>query len=110
MEKFTLPNNVIELAKVLGLAENDLLKLANAAPNLYHTKREPKKHGGFRIINPPFKHLKDIQAKILRVILNHIPVHQTLHSGPKTSTKSAANETERRANCFGASRQLSRRT
>jgi RNA-directed DNA polymerase len=90
MEKFKLPSNVIELAKVLGLTENDLQKLAHAAPNLYHTKREPKKRGGFRIINPPFKHLKDIQKKILRVILNQIPVHRTLHSGPKTSTKSAA--------------------
>ena len=90
MEKFKLPSNVIELAKVLGLTENNLQKLAHAAPNLYHTKRLPKPRGGFRIINPPFKHLKDIQKKILRAILNEIPVHQTLHSGPKTSTKSAA--------------------
>lgn len=64
--------------------------MANAAPNLYNTKREPKKRGGFRIINPPFKHLKAVQRKILRTILNQIPVHQILHSGPKTSTKTAA--------------------
>jgi RNA-directed DNA polymerase len=92
MEKFKSPSNVIELAKVLGLAENDLSVLANAAPSLYHTKREPKKRGGFRIINPPFKHLKDVQKKILHAILNQIPTHQMLHSGPKTSTKSAAKE------------------
>ena len=90
MEKFKLPSSVIELAKVLGLTENDLQKLAHAAPNLYNSRPEPKKHGGFRIINRPFKHLKSVQQKILRLILNQIPVHQTLHSGPKTSTKSAA--------------------
>jgi len=90
MEKFKLPSNVIELAKVLGLTENNLQELAHAAPNLYRTKREPKKSGGFRVINPPFKRLKDVQGKILRTILNKIPVHQMLHSGPKTSTKSAA--------------------
>jgi len=90
MKKIKSPSNLIELAKVLGLAENDLRVLANAAPSLYHTKREPKKRGGFRIINPPFKRLKDVQKKILHAILNQISTHQMLHSGPKTSTKSAA--------------------
>lgn len=85
-----MPTNVMELAKLLGLTDSNLQKLASAAPNLYHTKRLPKSSGGFRIINPPYKNLKDIQEKILQTILNKIPAHQMLHGGPKTSTKSAA--------------------
>jgi RNA-directed DNA polymerase len=90
MEKFAAPGSVVELARILELDERGLRSLADAAPNLYHTKRVPKKSGGFRIINPPLKHLKDVQKRILRKVLNPIPIHKMLHSGPETSTKSAA--------------------
>jgi retron-type reverse transcriptase len=90
VEKFRITGSTSELANVLGLTEAKLQVLAVSAPKLYRTKHEPKKDGSFRIIHAPFKHLKEVQKKILTSILNQIPIHRLLHGGPNTSTKSAA--------------------
>lgn len=83
-------SSVAGLAKILGMTEMGLKIFATKAPRLYRTIREPKGDGRYRIINPPHKDLKAIQEMILRKILNPIPIHQMLHSGPNTSTKTAA--------------------
>lgn len=90
MRKFKITGSISEVAHVLGLTEAQLQTLAISAPKLYRTKHEPKKDGSFRIIHAPFKHLKEVQKKILTSILNQISIHHLLHGGPNTSTKSAA--------------------
>ena len=83
-------SSVEQFAKTLGLNQKELEALASSAPSLYRVSRLPKPRGGFRVIEAPFKHLKEVQTKLLKFVLNRIPVHPILHGGPNTSTKSAA--------------------
>jgi len=81
---------VADVARALKINEDDLRRLANSAPRLYRISQLPKKSGGFRVIEAPLKHLKEVQKKVLSHILNRIASHPILHSGPATSTKTAA--------------------
>ena len=83
-------SSVADIARTLELNEDDLRRLATSAPKLYRVSKLPKPRGGFRVIEAPLGHLKEIQKKMLRRILNGVTCHPLLHSGPETSTKTAA--------------------
>src|SRR2546428_505995 len=81
--------NLLELASCLGVAEADLLDLANKAPRSYRGWWQRKKDGGFRPVREPSPDLKRLQWKLLDFI-TRIPYHPILYGGPNTSARMAA--------------------
>lgn len=45
----------------------------------YHYQWKPKREGGARLIESPKEQLREIQRKILRELLNRVPVHTAAH-------------------------------
>lgn len=62
----------IHLSKMLGVDYDYLLALTNVSGAFYKEFHLPKKHGGYRTIKEPYPDLKEIQAWILKNILNPI--------------------------------------
>lgn len=93
--KWPIPaiNSVGELADWIGITTDDLMCFANlksfpasvapdgrsAPANHYHYHLLTKTGGGIRLIEAPKQRLKEIQNRILRGILNAIPVHAAVH-------------------------------
>lgn len=68
------------LAKITGLSETHIAKLARTASHRYRTYQIPKRKGGFRTIDHPSKHLKFLQRWLVRNIFSHAPVHPSVYS------------------------------
>lgn len=78
------------LADIVDVPLERLIKLSRAAHRLYTLSEQPKKDGGVRIIEAPYKPLKVIQTKLHDELLARLPVHHSLHGRPGTSPLSAA--------------------
>jgi RNA-directed DNA polymerase len=81
--------NIDELAVLLKLSDDELTKLAGAASRLYRQRTEPKKRGGYRLIEAPYPNLKQIQKQVLRRVLDGMASHKMLYGGKGTSPKLA---------------------
>jgi len=69
------------IAKVAGLPEEFIVKLARTANHRYRTYQIPKRKGaGFRTIDHPSKHLKFLQRWLVRNVFSHAPVHTSVYS------------------------------
>ena len=68
------------LAKITGLSEIHIAKLARTASHRYRTYQIPKRKGGFRTIDHPSKHLKFLQRWLVRNIFSYAPVHPSVYS------------------------------
>lgn len=68
------------LAKITGLSEAHIAKLARTASHRYRTYQIPKRKGGFRTIDHPSKHLKFLQRWLVRNFFSNIPVHPSVYS------------------------------
>ncbi len=68
------------LAKITGLSESHIAKIARTANHRYRTYQIPKRRGGFRTIDHPSKHLKFLQRWLVRNIFSHTPVHPSVYS------------------------------
>lgn len=99
--RFDLPQlaDYSEVARWLNLTVGELewfadrghwLRTANATLQHYRTWQVPKRDG-VRMIEAPKPHLREIQRRILRTILDHIPPHRAAQGfAPGTSTSSFA--------------------
>lgn len=67
--------NVSHLATFLGLKYEELQRLIKGKDDYYHRFYIPKSKGGKRLISAPTNDLKIIQRKILRSILERVPLH-----------------------------------
>lgn len=67
--------NTTYLADFLGLKGNELQRLIKEKDNYYHGFYIPKSNGGRRLISAPVDYLKAIQRKILRNVLERVPLH-----------------------------------
>lgn len=91
LRQFDLPvfSNPVELAEWLGISVGRLAWLTHRCEEgqrpkdprsaHYHFRWLKKRKGGFRLIEAPKPLLKTIQQKILREILDKIPVHSACH-------------------------------
>ena len=68
------------LAKITGLSETHIAKLARTANHRYRTYQIPKRKGGVRTIDHPSKHLKFLQRWLVRNIFTYAPVHSSVYS------------------------------
>lgn len=84
--------SIDDLATLLGLSKEALVKLSGRAPRLYHRKEEKKPNGGVRIIEPPYKNLKRIQTVLVREIFNKEPTSNEVFGKPGTSHIRAARQ------------------
>lgn len=81
--------SVGEIGEWLGLKENELLWFADRRQQErlfpdgplrhYHYQWKLKRHGKCRLIEAPKYRLRDIQRKLLREILDQIPLHDAAH-------------------------------
>lgn len=68
------------LAKITGLSESHIAKLARTASHRYRTYQIPKRKGGVRTIDHPSKHLKFLQRWLVRNVFLAAPVHPSVYS------------------------------
>jgi RNA-directed DNA polymerase len=97
LEKFGLPalENEAAVATWLGLKQGHLRWFSFDSPAElmwhYHRFTIAKKNGGQRVIHAPKRQLKAIQRKLLRNILDKLPIHEAAHGFvPKRSVVSNA--------------------
>ncbi len=69
--------NVPHLADFLGLKHDELQRLIKDKDRYYHGFYIPKSNGGRRLISAPKDELKMMQRKVLRNILDRVPIHQS---------------------------------
>jgi len=67
-----------------------LTKISRAAHRLYIVSNLPKKDGGTRLIEAPYKSLGEIQHSLHKKVLSQVAVHEVLHGRPNTSQLTAA--------------------
>lgn len=85
-----LPSNIAELTAILGLDEAELKRLAAMAHSLYSRFYRRKPSGGYRLIEAPFKNLKQCQRILTDKVLDSLPLHPAIHGRPGTSQITAA--------------------
>ncbi len=70
-----------DLSRLLGVKEEILNKISQSAHLMYRSRNEPKKTGGTRPIDSPSSHLKWIQSKINKCLLQRTRVHKSAMGG-----------------------------
>lgn len=78
------------LAGTLKMSVDIFRSLAQKAPLLYRERKEPKKSGGFRLIEAPHANLKSAQRNLLHGILEHLPVNNRFFGRAGSSAIQAA--------------------
>lgn len=75
--------SVGDLAEWAGVTVGELEWLADlkglARPGHYHYKAVAKQSGAVRLLEAPKAHLKEVQRRILREILDRVPGHEAAH-------------------------------
>ena len=78
------------LAEALELLVEGLRSIAQMSPRLYRQRKEPKKSGGFRLIEAPHANLKSVQRHLLHRILGHLSVSDCFFGKAGSSAIQAA--------------------
>ena len=87
---FTGVDTKEELALLLAIRIQDIDGVISRIDRFYRTKKEPKKNGGHRILRIPNGRLKNLQKKIVTMILSKIEFPGQVHGGvARTSVKTA---------------------
>ena len=81
-------SNTVQLAELLGMSPGKLNHIASGVEKQYHTQSHRKPDGTKRTLAVPSEPLKQLQRKILDIILSKIPLLPCVSAREKGSGKS----------------------